>query len=92
MTREDFVGVVRNAHAGLGFDQDACMVTFPIDPFLVGGDISPVAEKFDHFVAGLTAWRPRADATGVWQPPKLQIEANGFEAALDALVVDVLAD
>ena len=32
MTREDFVGVVRNAHAGMGFDQDASMVTFPIDP------------------------------------------------------------
>ena len=79
------MGVVRNAHAGLGFDQDACMVTFPIDPFLVGGDISPVGRKFEHFVAGLTSWRPRADSTGVWQPPKLEIEANGFEAALDKM-------
>lgn len=61
------------------------MVTFPIDPFLVGGDIAPVGKKFEHFVAGLTSWRARADSTGVWQPPKLQIEANGFEAALDKM-------
>ena len=61
------------------------MVTFPIAPFLVGGDISPVGKKLEHFVAGLTSWRPRADSTGVWDPPKLAIEANGFEAALDKM-------
>jgi len=85
LTREDFVGVVRNAHAGMGFDQDASMVTFPIDPFLVGSDLAPIGKKFEHFVAGLTSWRPRADSTGISAPPKLQVEANGFEAALDKM-------
>jgi hypothetical protein len=79
------VGVVRNAHAGMGFDQDASMVTFPIDPFLVGSDLTPIGKKFEHFIAGLTSWRPRADATGISEPPKLRIEANGFEAAFDQM-------
>ena len=61
------------------------MVTFPIDPFLVGSDITPIGQKLEHFVAGLTSWRPRADKTGVSEPPKLAIEANGFEQALDKM-------
>ena len=77
--------MVRNAIAGLGFDQDASMVVFPIAPFLVGSDIAPIGEQFDRFVAGLTGWQPRAGDTGLRQPPKLRIEANGFEAALDRM-------
>jgi hypothetical protein len=76
----------------MGFDQDACMVTFPIDPFLVGGDIAPIARKFDSFISGLTAWRARADKTGVSAPPKLQVDANGFEAALDKMNRQFLAN
>lgn len=79
------MGVVRNALAGLGFDQDASMVVFPIAPFLVGSDISPIRDAFDRFVDGLTGWEPRSSETGLRQPPKLRIEANGFEAALDRM-------
>jgi len=79
------VGVVRNAIAGLGFDQDAPMVVFPIAQFLVGSDISPVRDSFDRFVEGLLKWQPRARETGVQQPQKLRIEANGYEAALDKM-------
>ena len=79
------MGVVRNAIAGLGFDQDASMVVFPIAPFLVGGDIAPVGAQFERFVEGLTGWQPRSRDTGLRQPPKLRIEANGFEAALDRM-------
>ena len=61
------------------------MVTFPIDPFLVGSDIKPVADKFGSFVDGLTGWKARAKETGVRNPTKLSIEANGFEAALDKM-------
>jgi len=68
------------------------MVTFPIDPFLVGSDLAPIENKFEHFIAGLTSWRPRADSTGVSAPPKLQIEANGFEAALDKMNRQFLAN
>lgn len=85
MTREDFVGVVRNALAGLGFDQDAPMVTFPIDPFLVGSDLAPVQNRVAEFAEGLLGWKARAEKTGTRQPPKLSVEANGFEAALDKM-------
>ena len=85
MTREDFVGVVRNAVAGLGFDADAPMVTFPIAPFLVGSDLGPIEDGCSRFVEGLTEWRPRADETGLRQPPKVAVQANGFEAAFDQI-------
>lgn len=85
MTREDFVGVVRNAFAGMGFDQDAPMVTFPIDPFLVGSDLTPIQAKLDDFVQGLVTWEPQAQQTGVQDPPKVQINAADYEAALDAM-------
>lgn len=61
------------------------MVTFPIAPFLVGSDLAPVGKKLEHFISGLTSWKPRADQTGITEPPKLHIEANGFEAALDKM-------
>ena len=68
------------------------MVTFPIDPFLVGSDITPIGQKLEHFVAGLTSWRPRADRTGISEPPKLAIEANGFEQAFDKMNRQFLAN
>ena len=85
LTREEFVGVVRNAIAGLGFDQDASMVVFPIDPFLVGSDLSPIERDIDKFRDGLTEWRAAATETGERQPSKMRIEANGYEAALDKM-------
>lgn len=76
---------MRNAIAGLGFDQDAAMVVFPISNFLVGSDISAVEQAFDKFVDGLTSWEARAKATGLQEPARLNIDANGFEAALDKM-------
>jgi hypothetical protein len=77
--------VVRNAFAGLGFDQNAPMVTLPMQPFLVGSDLAPVQEKLQAFIDGLTSWEPGAKQTGVQQPPMLHIEASGHEAALDEM-------
>jgi hypothetical protein len=79
------VGVVRNAFAGLGFDQDAPMVTFPIEPFLVGSDLTPVQERLQSLADGLVSWQPNATRTGVQQPPMLSVEGSGYEAALDAM-------
>lgn len=79
------MGVVRNALAGLGFDQDASMVIFPIDPFLVGSDLTPVEQAVGQFSEGLTEWQPAAQETGVRQPPMVSVEANGYEAAYDQM-------
>jgi hypothetical protein len=83
---------VRNAFAGLGFDQDAPMVTFPIEPFLVGSDLSPVREQLHRFVDGLVTWQASARRTGLRQPPMLNIEAGGYEAALDSMQRQFLAN
>ena len=85
MTRDEFVGVLNNAIAGLGFDREVAMVTFPIDPFLVGGDVSPIEAKAEDFVEGLISWSPTTTETGMHEPPKVRIEANGYEAAFDQM-------
>lgn len=74
-----------NAAAGLGFDRELAMVDFPIDQFLVGSDISPVEAKAGDFLTGLTAWQPAARKTGMKRPPKVRLEANGYEAAFDQM-------
>lgn len=77
--------MVRNSVAGLGFDQDASMVIFPISPFLVDSDISPVERDVHKFAEGLTDWKPASSETGIQNPPKVRIEANGYEAAYDKM-------
>ena len=56
------------------------MVTFPIDPFLVGSDLAPVQNRVAEFAEGLLGWKARAEKTGTRQPPKLSVEANGFRS------------
>ncbi len=79
------MGVVRNAFAGMGFDQDAPMVTFPIDPFLVGSDLTPVQQRINDFVEGLVEWKPHVEETGLHNPPMVQVEGPMYEAALDTM-------
>ncbi|MDP7393037.1 MAG: hypothetical protein QGH07_14555, partial [Alphaproteobacteria bacterium] len=79
------MGVLYNGAAGLGFDRELSMVDFPIDQFLVGSDISPVEARAADFSAGLTDWQPTTTDTGVRNPDKIRIEANGYEAASDQM-------
>jgi hypothetical protein len=76
LTREDFVGVVRNAIAGMGFDGDIPMVTFPVDMFLVGSDISAVERTTDKFVGGLTRWRSKVSQPGLMRPDPLTVDGK----------------
>ena len=61
------------------------MVDFPIDQFLVDSNISPVEARAADFCAGLTNWQPKTTETGMRQPDKIRIEANGYEAATDQM-------
>ena len=54
------MGVMTNAVAGVGLAPDAAMVTFPIEIFLPGSDISPVETRKREFYDGLTRWRSSA--------------------------------
>ncbi|MEE2688509.1 MAG: hypothetical protein VX430_03700 [Pseudomonadota bacterium] len=69
----------------MGFDRELPMVDFPIDQFLVGSDITPITKKADDFRTGLIEWSPKTTETGMREPPKVRIEANGYEAATEQM-------
>lgn len=61
------------------------MVTFPIEPFLVDSDLTPIKERLHEFVEGLVSWQPKTLKTGVYSPPLLHIDGDDHEAALDTM-------
>lgn len=75
MGRNDFVTVVRNAVAGLGFAPEIAMVTFPIETFLVQSDIGQVDRDAEKFVDGLTNWRPTQARGGGRELPMIRMES-----------------
>lgn len=78
MGRHDFVTVVRNAVAGLGFAPEIAMVTFPIETFLVQSDISAVEREAGQFVDGLLRWRPTQARTGTRELPMIRMESVDY--------------
>jgi hypothetical protein len=70
-----------NAVAGLGLAPDAAMVTFPIEMFLPGSDISPVEARKREFYAGLTRWRSAFAGDGATEAPMVRVEATSVEDA-----------
>jgi hypothetical protein len=81
LTREDFVGVMTNAVAGLGLAPDAAMVTFPIDMFLPGSDVTPVQTRKREFYDGLTTWRSAFARDEAGQTPMVRVEGTSVEDA-----------
>jgi hypothetical protein len=71
-----------NAVAGLGLAPDAAMVTFPIDMFLPGSDISPLEARKREFYDGLTRWRSAFAGDGPAEAPMVRVQAAGIEDAL----------
>ena len=82
LTRADFVGVMKNAVSGLGLAPDAAMVTFPIELFLPGSDISPVEARKREFYDGLTRWRPDSSGNGAAEAPLISVHGASHEDAL----------
>ena len=81
LTRTDFVGVMKNAVSGIGLAPDAAMVTFPIDAFLPGSDISAVKLRKREFYNGLTRWVSEF-AVGPGETKMVSVEAERYEDAL----------
>jgi hypothetical protein len=71
-----------NAVAGLGLAPDAAMVTFPIDMFLPGSDISPLDTRKREFYAGLTTWRSTFARDGAGEVPMVRVQGITTEDAL----------
>lgn len=81
VTREDFVGVVRNAAAGVGLPADIAMVTFPIDLFLPESELDPVTRRRQEIYGGLTHWSP-APSDGPRSNAMLSVEGDDYQDAL----------
>ena len=73
------MGVTTNAVAGLGLAPDAAMVTFPIEMFLPGSDISPVEVRKREFYDGLTRWKSAVAPEGT--APMLRVQGTSVEDA-----------
>jgi hypothetical protein len=83
LTRTDFVGVMTNAVSGLGLVPDAAMITFPIDLFLPGSDIAPLAGRKQELYDGLTRWAPALGGAASGESRMLSVEGASWEDALD---------
>ncbi len=72
---------MKNAVSGVGLAPDAAMVTFPVNMFMPGSDITAVETRKKEFYDGLTRWksdfvRPGATAK------MLEVEGKSYEDAL----------
>ncbi len=73
---------MKNAVAGLGLAPDAAMITFPMDTFLPGSDLTPLVERKREFYAGLTRWTSDFAQAAGGATPMLSTEGASYEDAL----------
>ena len=73
---------MKNAVSGLGLAPDAAMVTFPIDMFLPGSDISALELRKREFYNGLMKWKSDFEKTAGGESPMIKVEGNTYEDAL----------
>jgi hypothetical protein len=82
IVRVDFISVLKNAIAGLGFPPEMAMVPVPMALFLPGSDLAPIAQNFDQVVAGLTQWQPQVTVKSVIKPPPVRVEGKTYDEAV----------
>ena len=74
---------MKNAVSGLGLAPDAAMVTFPIDMFLPGSDLTSLEARKREFYDGLTGWKSGVVQAGKGASPMLSVEGASHEDALN---------
>ena len=72
---------MKNAVSGLGLAPDAAMVTFPIDMFLPGSDISSLELRKREFYNALTKWKSGFEQ-GNGPSKMIKVEGASYEDAL----------
>jgi hypothetical protein len=72
---------MKNAVSGMGLAPDAAMVTFPIDMFLPGSDISAVGLRKREFYNGLTQWKSAFERES-GDAKMVSVEAPSYEEAI----------
>jgi hypothetical protein len=55
------------------------MVVFPVTLFLGESDLTPLSERIDEFVYGLTKWEPEIKEKGILAPPKVTVEGKDYQ-------------
>ena len=80
LTRNEFVGVVKNAVSGIGLAPDTAMVTFPTANFLPGADLAALAARKHEFYDALTKWTSGKVKSGAGN--MLCVEGETYEDAL----------
>ena len=80
LTRNEFVGVVRNAVSGIGLAPDTAMVTFPTPMFLPDADLTALTQRKNEFYNALTQWTSTKMRAGAGT--MLSVEGETYEDAL----------
>ncbi len=83
VTREGFSQVVANAFAGMEFPAESSHVVYPVGMFVQGSDLTPIENKIDELIAGLTKWKPKIKDISVITPTKVRVEGKDYEEAVD---------
>jgi hypothetical protein len=81
VTREGFSGAVAAAFAGMSFPAEASQVMFPVRMFLTGSDLTPIQQRLDELIAGLTTWKPASKEKRVITPPRIRIKGEDYAEA-----------
>jgi hypothetical protein len=82
ITRESFAQVVATAFLGMKFPAEAPLVVYPVQMFLVGGDLTPLEQNIDGLIDGLTKWKPKKiKEKKVITPQKIHVEGKDYEEA-----------
>ena len=83
ITRHGFTPVVSNAFGGMGFPNEAPILTeFPVTMMLPGGDQTPLREAIDDVIYGITKWEPETKEKGTTQPERLTVTGKDHAEAL----------
>jgi hypothetical protein len=79
VTRLGFTQILGNAFAGFGFPAEApTTYEFPNAMFLPGSDLTPLSENIDKIVAGLTTWKPKVTAKGVYPADPVTVQGVDY--------------
>jgi hypothetical protein len=73
---------MKNAVSGIGLAPDAAMVTFPIDMFLPGSDLTSLETRKREFYDALTGWKSGFAQAGTSTSPMISVEGASYEDAL----------
>jgi hypothetical protein len=74
--------VTVQAFMGQGFPDEAPMVIFPVDLFLVNSDLTALKDNINKIIGGLTTWQPKQKTKGIITRVPVTVTGADYEEAL----------